>query len=231
MIVFREKESMPDSIVILGAYGGAREMFWYLKESYPGTDVVFVDDITDIVEVNIAGRTYPVVKDWDFRTVRKKGGAFEYFTLGLGYPKAKKILVEKALKAGLVPAPTLISSSAVVRPDCIIGRGGVIFGTSNLLTEAVVGDYAYISNTPLGHAAVLGNYVSCFAGAHVSSEVTLGEGVLLGAGSVVKEEVTIADWVTVGAQSCVVKDILEPNITVCGVPARKLSNVDQELEA
>ncbi|MCP3986029.1 MAG: acetyltransferase, partial [bacterium] len=60
-------------------------------------------------------------------------------------------------------------------------------------------------------------------GCRVSGDVTLGEDVLLGAGTVIRNGVTIARGVVTGASSCVVKDILEPDITVAGVPAKKLA--------
>ena len=37
-----------------------------------------------------------------------------------------------------------------------------------------------------------------------------------------REKTEIAPGVTTGAQACVVKNIDEPNITVVGIPAKKL---------
>lgn len=52
----------------------------------------------------------------------------------------------------------------------------------------------------------------------------LGDGIVLGYGSVVVGNVRIADNVAVGANSVVTKDVLEENIAVAGVPAKKVSN-------
>ena len=52
----------------------------------------------------------------------------------------------------------------------------------------------------------------------------LGEGVVLCMGSCVVGNITIANNVVIGANAVVTKSILEENITVGGVPAKKLSN-------
>ena len=52
----------------------------------------------------------------------------------------------------------------------------------------------------------------------------LGNDVILGIGSVVVGGVHIADGVAVGANAVVNKDVLESNITVAGVPAKKISD-------
>jgi len=53
---------------------------------------------------------------------------------------------------------------------------------------------------------------------------TLGDNVMLGIGAVVLGGVTIADGVAVGANAVVNRDVLEPDITVAGVPAKKISD-------
>lgn len=53
---------------------------------------------------------------------------------------------------------------------------------------------------------------------------TLGDSVILGVGATVLGGVTIANYVAVGAGAVVNKDVLEENIAVAGVPARKISD-------
>lgn len=53
---------------------------------------------------------------------------------------------------------------------------------------------------------------------------TLGDGVVLGFGAVVLGGVHIANNVAIGANAVVNKDVLEENIGVAGVPAKKISN-------
>lgn len=56
----------------------------------------------------------------------------------------------------------------------------------------------------------------------------IGNNVFLGSGCKVMGKVTIADGVVVGANSVVVKDIIEPNITVAGAPAKKVSDKNSD---
>jgi acetyltransferase-like isoleucine patch superfamily enzyme len=216
-----------DTIVVLGAYGGAQEVYWQLMGCHPGLDFVFVDDATDIREVTLAGRTFPVVKDWDFSPYRKgatdrAGEPFSQFVVGLGYPRGKKTFVEKALAHGLRPAPTGVHPNSVAADDCEIGRGGLIFSGCILTAKLIVGDYVLIQNMTLGYGDVIGDYSSCYTHSSVSSEVRLGEGCLVGAGAVIREIIDVAPWTTIGAQSFVGKDITEPGGTYVGVPAKRI---------
>lgn len=52
----------------------------------------------------------------------------------------------------------------------------------------------------------------------------IGDRVFIGTGAKLIGNITIADDVVIGANAVVVKDILEPGITVGGIPARKISN-------
>jgi len=56
------------------------------------------------------------------------------------------------------------------------------------------------------------------------NSATIGDNVFIGTGAQVLGEITIADGVCIGANAVVVKDILEPNITVGGIPAKKISD-------
>lgn len=53
---------------------------------------------------------------------------------------------------------------------------------------------------------------------------TVGDNVFIGTGAKLIGGITVADGVAIAANAVVVKDILEPNTTWGGVPAKKLSN-------
>ena len=53
---------------------------------------------------------------------------------------------------------------------------------------------------------------------------TIGNGVVVGGGAVVLGGIYVADNVAIGANAVVNKDILEENIAVAGVPAKKVSD-------
>ena len=220
---------MSRNIVILGAGGFAREMYWHIKESIPQAKMVFANDLKETEKIAINGQIIPVIKNWDFDCVpvdsfNKSFEKFKEFVIGVGSPKIKRILVRKALASGLVPAPTIIHPRALVQgDDCEIGIGSIISPGCVITTNVRIGNYVLLNlNCTVGHDTILGDYVTCNPGCCISGNVTLGEGVMLGTGTVIREEINIAQDVQTGAQSCVVKDILDSNITVAGIPARKL---------
>lgn len=57
---------------------------------------------------------------------------------------------------------------------------------------------------------------------------SIGNNVLIGFGAAIIGRVTIADNIAIGANAVVVKDILTPNVSVGGVPAKILSNKGSE---
>ena len=220
---------MSRNIVILGAGGFAREMYWHIKESIPQAKMVFANDLKETEKIAINGQIIPVIKNWDFDCVpvdsfNQSFEKFKEFVIGVGSPKIKRILVRKALASGLVPAPTIIHPRALVQgDDCEIGIGSIISPGCVITTNVRIGNYVLLNlNCTVGHDTILGDYVTCNPGCCISGNVTLGEGVMLGTGTVIREKINIAQDVQTGAQSCVVKDILDSNITVAGIPARKL---------
>jgi sugar O-acyltransferase (sialic acid O-acetyltransferase NeuD family) len=210
--------------VILGAGGLAREVYWHIRNTYPSFyKFIFVDDVTDRTNIEIGKKIYPVEKNWSFdkyETDKK----YIKFTVGVGDTSTRMKMVEKALETGLTPLPTIIHPSAVIQdPDCRIGRGGFIGPNCTLTTNIKIGDYVTLNlNTTVGHDAVIEDYVNCAPSCSVSGNVHLKNGVSLGTGTVVREKIFIASFVTSGAQSCIVKNIMEDNVTVVGIPAQIL---------
>ena len=204
-------------------------MYWHVRGTHPSACIAFVDDVSEATEIFLEGRAVPIVKDWRFGAVPAgEGGSpirIEEFVIGVGDPRAKRMLVGKALDSGLRPAPTVIHPRALVQADdCRIGKGGIIAPGCVLTTNVTVGDYVLLNlNCTLGHDAVLGEYVTCNPGCNISGNVMIGEGAALGTGTVVRQGIDIARGVVTGAQACIVKDIVEPGITVAGVPARPLA--------
>lgn len=216
---------IPNTLVILGACGSSREVFWTLRDINPSVEVVFVEDVSPIAEVRMADTVYPVIKDWDFRRCRERAGddsAFTRFVCGMGSTRAKRIMAAKALEMGLTPAPPIVSPFALVRPDVVLGAGVVVLAKSMVTNQVELGDHVLVHSMNIGHDTRIGAYTSCFSGCHIAGCVRIGEGVTLGAGTVVRERVSIADGITTGIQSAVVSDLDVPDAVYAGVPARKL---------
>ena len=57
---------------------------------------------------------------------------------------------------------------------------------------------------------------------------SIGNNVFIGAGAVIFGPITIADGIAIGANSYVNRSFSEPNITIAGCPAKKISNKSSE---
>lgn len=65
---------------------------------------------------------------------------------------------------------------------------------------------------------------TCIGANGKSGAPKIGNNVFIATGAKIIGNIKIADGVAIGANAVVVKDILEPNTTWAGVPARKISN-------
>jgi len=211
------------TMVILGACGTSRELYVRFMDRYPATRVVFVDDKSDIREIRVGDAVMPVVKDWDFSKVRSGNDAdFRQFIVGPGNPQVKQILVERALAAGLEPAPTLVDNTAVVYTESI-GPGGFIGPQCAVGPQVKIGAYVtLIGLIAVGHDCVLEDYVTCTPGVVIAGSCHVGKASYFGIGSMVHHKLNIAPGTVAGAQSCLVKDVLEPHSVMVGVPAKKI---------
>jgi len=174
---------MSKRFIVLGAGVSAQILYWQIQETYPGAEVVFVEDVTDIAEVTVEdGNVIHVVKDWDFTHLESgdwtNQGGCEGFLVGSDNPKLKKVLVEKALAHGLRPAPTLIHPRAYVASyGCTIGRGGMIMPGCVIAINARLGDYVYcIVNSTIAHHVTVGDYCTVAPGVAVGSRARIGRG-------------------------------------------------------
>jgi sugar O-acyltransferase (sialic acid O-acetyltransferase NeuD family) len=220
---------MKKTYVILGAGGFAREVICHLKDFFYSLssnagkffDIVLVDDFSSLTEVKIGDTVYKVVKDWNFEKFDNIVG----FLVGVGDPNLKKQMIQKALKAGINPAVTLIHPKAIIQNGAnTLGMGGVICPGVVVTTNVSIGDYVILNlNCTVGHDAVIENYVTANPGCHISGNTLISESVSLGTGTTVREKIKIAKGVITGAQSCVVKNLLIENVTVTGVPAKELN--------
>ena len=211
-----------ETLIILGACGSACEVYSRLMAAHPSVRVVFVDDKSDTREIRLGAATVPVVKDWDFTKYRAgRAGDFRQFVCGSGNPATKRILVARALAAGLEPAPTLLDPLSTIHSDDI-GRGGFIGPFCTVSPFVKIADYVHLFTLVcIGHNSTVDNFVTCAPGVVLPGTVHLGEGAFMGVGAVTRHNIGIASGTTVGAQSCVLRSVVEENTVMSGVPAVK----------
>jgi serine O-acetyltransferase len=67
-------------------------------------------------------------------------------------------------------------------------------------------------------------------GAESDKAPTIGDNVFIGPGARVLGDITIADGIVIGANSVVTKSFYETDITIAGVPARKISDRGSDVQ-
>lgn len=102
----------------------------------------------------------------------------------------------------------------VFGPGLSIGHVGTI----------VVNENARVGANCRIHAMV---YIATKAG-YSDKTPTIGNNVYIGPGAKLFGEIYIADGIAIGANSVVNKSFFEPNITIAGVPAKKVSDKGSE---
>lgn len=107
-----------------------------------------------------------------------------------------------------------------------IGRGSflgsdvtVVRGSVNEITE--IGSQCSIAHgTKIGHGCRLGDEVHCANNVSIAGNVDLASNCFLGAGCVIRPRVSLAKGIVVGAGAVVVKDEIELDVVLAGVPAK-----------
>jgi sugar O-acyltransferase (sialic acid O-acetyltransferase NeuD family) len=207
-------------MLIAGASGHALELLSILQANGYGEPIVFYDDIAvDSARITLG----------NYRVLHSAVEASEFFQtspsfcIGVGNPKARKILASRLSEAG----GTL---SSVISRDAFIGKHMVHLGKGlNIMQQAVI-----TANTSIGdgvllhvhasvhHDTVIGDYCELSPGCRILGGATIGAYVSVGTNAVVMRNVTIGEHAVIGAGAVVTRDV-SAGATVIGVPARSVT--------
>lgn len=191
--------------MILYGAGGHGKVIKEIVEACGGKVEAFVDDNPAIKE----RLGLPVV-----HSVEEKDETI----VSIGCNKDRKMIVEK-LDARFAVA---IHPSAIVSPSARIGEGTVVMPGAIINADAVIGRHCIVNTgASVGHDCHLEDFCHVAPHATLCGTVHLGEGVWVGAGAVVNPNIEIGEWTVVGSASAVISNV-EPNVTVVGVPARRI---------
>jgi sugar O-acyltransferase (sialic acid O-acetyltransferase NeuD family) len=141
------------------------------------------------------------------------------YVVGVGDPKVRELLADRADAAGL-QAAVLIHPSATIGLDVEIGEGSVLCSHVSITTNIRLGRHVHLNlNCTVGHDVTMEDFVSVFPGATISGDVVLERGVTVGTGAAVIQGLRVGAGAVVGAGAAVVRDV-GAGETVVGVPAR-----------
>lgn len=211
-------------MLIVGAKGFAKEVLEVIHQLNDLENLVFYDDVNNNVPNNLFGQ-FPILRNFEqvsdyFKKVDNR------FTIGIGKPILRKILLDKFEAIGGVfistisPLATIgnyevyiglgsnILSGAIISNNIKLGKGGIVYYNAIITHDCVIGDFVEISPsaTILGRCAI-GSFSQIGANATILPDVKIGINVIIGAGSVVTKDIPDNSMV-VGIPGKITKELL-----------------------
>ncbi|MTI38856.1 acetyltransferase [Fulvivirga lutimaris] len=144
--------------------------------------------------------------------------------VAIGSPMIKSKIVDKLNDIPNIDYPILIHPSAVIMDEenISIGKGSVITAGVVITTDVKIGEHVLLNlNTTIGHDTEIGHFSSLMPGVNVAGGVTIEYEVMVGSGANILNGVKLGSGSIIGA-GAVVLDHVDNNITVVGVPAKKI---------
>jgi sugar O-acyltransferase (sialic acid O-acetyltransferase NeuD family) len=200
-------------IVIIGAGGFGKEVYWLIKDCINRGNVYnvhgFLDDNinvgTNVIEgINVIGDTNTLIND-------------AYYICAIANNEDRKAIIHKLGKNKFI---TIVHPDAKVYSYDNIGVGSIICSNATLSVDSKIGDFCIIDwNVSIGHDTVVSSYSTIFPGAILSGHIFVDFEVTIGAGAVLLPKLKIGNNSYIGAGAVVTKNV-DSNTTVIGNPAK-----------
>lgn len=206
-------------VVILGAGGSGRELYWVFLEDNERQKrwnvLGFVDDKPELEGASLCDLPVLGTTEWLERNRQKN----IQLICSAGNPHTRKALAEGGVALGFEFC-TVVHPSARMSKWVEVGPGTVITAGCVLTTQIKVGAHTLINmNSTIAHDCTIGAYSNINPGCRISGTVNFGEGVYFGTGAVIIQGKSVGAWSVIGAGAVVTSDI-PAHVTAVGVPCR-----------
>jgi sugar O-acyltransferase (sialic acid O-acetyltransferase NeuD family) len=138
--------------------------------------------------------------------------------------------ISKELENKKITPLNIISKSAYVDNEKLLGKGVQLFPNSVMQTNAKIGDYSILNTGAiLEHDCLAGNGVHIMPGAVVGGNAVIGDYVSIGLNATIMPNVQIHDGAFIGAGAVVMEDV-KKNEVVVGNPAKFLKHTEHKVD-
>lgn len=206
-------------LVIIGAGGHGRDCHQVLDDLHADGSaqdlnlIGYVDDNPALHGAEVQGQ--PVLGDIDWLQGRNVAGV-----MGIGYPRPRYAVQQRAAQLGMTQWPSLIHPLAYVASRATLGEGVFIAPFAFVGPNTSIGFQSIVNvAAAVAHDVTVGTHCLIAARAAVAGHSQIGNGVLIGCGANVAPEIRVGEWSRVGMGSAVLADV-PPYVLAVGVPAK-----------
>jgi sugar O-acyltransferase (sialic acid O-acetyltransferase NeuD family) len=206
-------------MVILGAGGHAQEVLQILTEQFNLSEIAVFDNVTSLEEIPGVFNAFKLL-----RSEQELGHWFKNknadFVIGVGGLKAKKILLELALRVGGFPYTLIAKNASVGTFNNHLSNAVSIMQLVFVSNSVHIGKNVLINTrASVHHDVIIGE--NCEIGPHAQllGKVIVGNNTFIGAGAIILPNIKIGDNCEIGAGAIVTKNV-EDNQLVKGNPAK-----------
>ena len=213
-----------DRLLVVGAGDFGREVLGWIRDipsaSRTWEFAGFLDDTVRTPGGSAA--SVPVVGT----ITDHRPAANEVLVVALGTP-VTKLKVHESLAARGARFTNVIHPTAVIAQSAEYGPGLIACPGALISNDAKVGHSVSLNAyASVGHDAVVADGVTVSSYCDITGRVTLGRGAFLGSRATILPGLKVGEFSTIGAGSVVVRHV-PANVTVFGIPAKRISGHDQ----
>ncbi|SFC64497.1 sugar O-acyltransferase, sialic acid O-acetyltransferase NeuD family [Algibacter lectus] len=207
-------------LYIIGAGGGAKEIFLLIKEI---NEVVPVYDFKGFVDIaikdflQIGEHRYDIINESEFLNNKSQEVAIVF---GLADTERLKKIVELYKENKNFEFPNLVHPLVKLDNSVLIGEGNIISIGCVLTVDIKLGSFNYINRgVHIGHDCVVGSYNVINPCAVISGGVVIEDENLIGTHATVLQYLKIGSINKIGAGAVITKNV-ENDSCMIGIPAK-----------
>jgi sugar O-acyltransferase (sialic acid O-acetyltransferase NeuD family) len=214
------ESNMPTkNLIILGAGGYARQVYWVASRTCMYRILGFVDETIseDKTQYGIPVRT-------KLELFNDIGEPFEIIC-AVGDISLRKRWYSEYSR--LYHFATIIDPSSLIAPDSSIAGNVVILAQSICSSHCKIGISSNINwQCTVAHDVKIGNFVDIASGVKIAGDATIENDCEIGTNATILPRITIGEGSIIGAGAVVNRDI-PPRSVAVGVPAKVIRTIDK----